>query len=158
MLAASLGIVLGMLLLAVCGAHPAYALSDAALLLTFSVVVAAFGLVTAGSSTIVIDMTAQGDASLIALLSTFTTVFGFVASHLMTAILNASDDPPANDALEQGAHSSASWSSVFLSTALLYALSGLLFTFFASSEKQQWRAPAKAPLTTRPPTEEKGKY
>lgn len=148
-----------MLLLAVCGAQPAYALSDAALLLTFSVVVAAFGLVTAGSSTIVIDMTAQGDASLIALLSTFTTVFGFVASHLMTAILNASDDPPANDAPEKGAHSSASWSSVFLSTALLYALSGLLFTLFASSEKQQWRAPgAKAALTMRPPTEEKGKY
>lgn len=107
-------------------------------LVTFSTTVAFFGLVTAGSSTIIIDMTTEADSGLIAFVSTITTLFGFAVPHLVTCIIE-SDSGVINDET----HSSKSWSSVFYATAFIYAASGIFFVLFASSEKKVWEKKVK---------------
>ena len=72
------------------------------------------------------DLTTDYSATLIALLSTVTMLFGVVTPHIITAILGDQTDLMK------------SWNRVFNATALVMALGGLMFLLFGSAQNQHW--------------------
>lgn len=80
-------------------------------------------------------MTSDYAASLIALISTITMLFGFATPHLVTLILNNHSE------------STQSWAAVFAVTAVLHITSAVIFSSFASAENQNWEKLGKV---TRP--------